>query len=106
MYANRLKHYLNQTAALERHTDADRYGNPGYLEPETIRVRKENAAKQITTASGETITAQTKIFASVEMKPMDKVDGYIVLHVGGLIDRNGNTIGFEAYLGASKTWNG
>ena len=99
VYATRLRRYLNQTAQLERAGEPDRYGNASYSPPEPIQVRKENRARQVISTTGETVTSRATIYLATEVKPGDKIDGCLVLNTGDMVDKGGNIVGYEAYMG-------
>lgn len=97
-YYDRLALYLNQTAMLERQTEPDGYGNMQYSAPQEIKVRKEGKTQMVRSASGETVSSSTTVFSLVQINPMDKIDGAIVINNMNMIDRAGNVVGWESYL--------
>lgn len=98
MYAERIKNYLNQDAALECAGEADAYGQTAYGAPKPIKVRKEQKHKMVRDSQGNTVVSDTTVFCAVEVKPQDKIDGAYIIGVSDMVDRFGNVCGWEAYL--------
>lgn len=97
-YSDRMALYLNQTAQLQRQTEADGYGNMQYSAPQTIKARKEGRTQMVRDTNGETVASSTTLFTLERVSPMDKIDGVIVINSMSMVDRYGNIVGWEAYL--------
>ena len=97
-YNKRLMLYCNQSARYEKFIEADNYGNPTYAEPINIKVRREGHYKLFRNESGETKTSTTRIFSTTEVNINDRIDGKFVIDVAFMTDKQGNIIGWEAYV--------
>lgn len=98
MYSDRLALYLGQTAQLQKQTGPDSYGNMQYGAPQEIPVRMEGRVRLVRDVRGETVASNTTVFSISEIATMDKIDGRIVIDAMSIVDRDGDVIGWEAYL--------
>ena len=97
-YRERLRRFCNQPVSLERQAEPDGFGNMTYNDPVIIKVRKQGGTKLVRDVSGETVACSVTVFATDEIRPMDKVDGAVVISSGEWVDGAGTVIGWEAYL--------
>lgn len=94
----KLNKYLNQTAELEVKNGVDRYGHQSYAEPVTIPVRIEGNVKLVRDMNGEEVTSTTTIFSTIQILPLDKVNGVEVINSMQMVNRQGQVIGWECFL--------
>ena len=93
-----LKKYLNQKATFEAKSGVDRYGNQTYASPVAIPIRREGKVKMVRNIHGEEVTSMTTLFTATQVIPLDKIDGYEVINVSEMVNREGMVIGWECYL--------
>lgn len=97
--------FATQTVTLERAV-RDEYGEPTgasysgaqYEEPVTIECVYEPASGRTTTVTGAQVQVESRVITQTEIKLADKVEGYVVKRVVPLIDFDGTTTGYEAFL--------
>lgn len=96
--SNRLKLYLNQSISYEAQSGYDRYGHVSYASAVPIKARVEHDTRLMMNTSGDTVTTNSKVWTLQEIKPNDRINGNIVINSFAMVDRMGNTIGWESYI--------
>lgn len=96
--SDRLNLYLNQTIQYEAQSDYDRYGHVTYAKAVPVKARVEHDTRLMTNTSGETVTTNSKVWTVNEVKPNDRINGSIVINSFAMVNRQGKTIGWEAYI--------
>ena len=96
--SDRLKLYLNQSISYEAQSGNDRYGHTTYAAAVPVKARVEHDTRQMTNMSGDTLTTNSKVWTLQEIKPNDRINGNVVINSFAMVDRLGNTIGWESYI--------
>jgi hypothetical protein len=104
---SRITKYLKQKCTYEKaKRDAsgkillDKFGEPQYEAPETIKCRRETTIQDVQTNTGAILKSTTRYFTDDThiIQANDKLDGKAVLKVQEYIDQFGRAEGFESYV--------
>lgn len=103
---SRLTKYLKQQCTYEKQKrDAngkvllDKYGEPSYEAPITIKCRRETYIQDVLTNSGAILKSSTRYYTDEKhsIQANDKLDGKPVLKVQEYVNQFGKAEGFESY---------
>lgn len=103
---SRITKYLKQKCTYEKlvrdskgNAVLDKYGEPSYEAPITIKCRRETLIHDVLTNTGSILKSSTRYFTDVEpdIQANDKLDGKPVLKVQEYINQYGVAEGFESY---------
>ena len=96
---------MNQRLTLERRErDAndepvgDEYSGPSYKKPVTIMALYEPAEGTIRTVTGPTDQITSRVVSTTRIRLGDKIEGSVVKGVNPVIDFDGTTTEYEAFL--------
>ena len=101
-----LTKYLKQTCTYEQqkrdengNAILDKFGEPSYEAPVTIKCRRETLIQDVLTNTGSILKSSTRYFTdnNHEIKANDRLDGKPVLKVQEYINQFGKAEGFESY---------
>ena len=104
---SRITKYLKQKCTyekLKRKEDGtvllDKFGEPQYEAPVTIKCRREVTVQEVQTNTGATLKSNTRYFTDDKhtIQANDKLDGLIVLKTQEYINQFGKAEGFESYV--------
>lgn len=99
--------YLNQKCTYEKArkdasgaTSIDRYGETMYAPEVHVRCRRERLVKDIKTANGSILVAQSRYFLDEDTKVEadDRLDGRVVISVEEYVNVLGKVEGYECYV--------
>lgn len=103
---SRMTKFLKQTCTFEAAVrDAsgkpvlDKYGEPSFAAPKTLRCRREKNTKDVLTTNGSIKRSDTVFYTdeSQEIQTDDKLDGRVVLVVAEYTNELGKTEGYESH---------
>lgn len=98
--------FLRQNCVLEvaqrvnGSTVLNEYGDIQYRSGITLQCRREKYVRDIQTANGAILQANTRYFLdeTAEVQANDRLDGHVVVACEEYIDQYGTCIGYEAYV--------
>ena len=104
---SRMTKYLKQKCTYEKakrdengNILHDKFGDPQYEAPETIKCRREETIQEVQTSTGAILKSSTRYFTDDKhsIKAGDKLGGKPVLKVQEYINQFGVSEGFESYV--------
>lgn len=100
-----ISEYATQRVTLERavrdesgEPTGDSYSGAQHEDPEEIEAVYQPYSGRVTTATGAQVQVESQVLSETEILTADKVEGYVVKRADPLIDFDGQTIGYEAFL--------
>lgn len=103
---SRISKYLKQKCIYEQQrldengkAILDKYGEPSYKAPVTLKCRRETLVHDVLTSTGSVLKSSTRYFtdARQQIRVNDRLDGKPVLQVQEYINQFGLSEGFESY---------
>lgn len=103
---SRMTKFLKQTCtfeAVERDASGkpimNKYGEPTYKSPVTLKCRRERSTKDVLTVNGAVIRSETIYYTDETrlIRTDDKLDGNVVIAVSEYTNEHGKTEGFESH---------
>lgn len=104
---SRVTKYLRQKCSYEKlkrdnngNAVLDKFGDPQYESPETIKCRRELTIEEIQTSTGATLKSSERFFTDGKhtIQANDKLNGKPVLKVQEYINQFGVAEGYESYV--------
>lgn len=93
-----LRRYMNQTVSFEQRTAEGSRGAHTYADPVNIAALYEPNFGTVTTQSGATTQAESRVVTTVELALGDKIEGYEIKRVDPVIEHDGTIAEWEAFL--------
>jgi hypothetical protein len=90
--------YANQTVSLERKESTNDYGDTTYADAESILAVYELASGLRRSLTGDEVAVESRVLTETAVALGDRIEGSSVRRVVPVIDFDGETIGYEAFL--------
>ena len=103
---SRISKYLKQTCTYEKlvrdeqgNAILDKFGEPRYEAPITIKCRREINVQDVLSNTGAVLKSSTRYFTDEKqtIQANDRIDGNSILKVQQYINQFGKSEGFESY---------